>query len=119
MALLTAVGTCTFSPILNQSHWLKGTSSGSSPFVTSSRSVSVSVPSKPIPVICGRGDNKTKKGKRYNHSWGNARPRDKTKGTGPPRAPTPFNPYKKRYEQQLDASEFEKLEQVESIPDMD
>lgn len=51
MALLTAVGTCTFSPILSQSHWLKGTSSGSSPFVASSRSVSVSVsaPSKPIP----------------------------------------------------------------------
>lgn len=48
-----------------------------------------------------------------------ARPRDKTKGTGPPRASTPFNPYKKRYEQQLDASEFENLEQVESIPDSD
>ncbi|CAL9211687.1 unnamed protein product, partial [Musa hybrid cultivar] len=34
-------------------------------------------------VYCGRGDKKTAKGKRFKHSLGNARPRDKTRGRGP------------------------------------
>ncbi|KAK1320700.1 hypothetical protein QJS10_CPA03g01887 [Acorus calamus] len=36
-------------------------------------------------VTCGRGDKKTAKGKRFNGSYGNARPRNKNKGRGPPR----------------------------------
>ncbi|KAM7270990.1 hypothetical protein ACFE04_030204 [Oxalis oulophora] len=44
----------------------------------------------PIPnVYCGRGDKKTEKGKRFKHSFGNARPRNKKKGRGPPRIPAP------------------------------
>uniref|UniRef100_A0A2C9VB53 Uncharacterized protein n=1 Tax=Manihot esculenta TaxID=3983 RepID=A0A2C9VB53_MANES len=31
-------------------------------------------------VYCGGGDKKTAKGKRFNHSFGNARPRNKKKG---------------------------------------
>ncbi|KAA8539608.1 hypothetical protein F0562_026300 [Nyssa sinensis] len=41
------------------------------------------------------GDKKTAKGKRFNHSFGNARPRDKKKGRGPPRVPVPPAPPKK------------------------
>ncbi|CAN4095794.1 unnamed protein product [Withania somnifera] len=41
------------------------------------------------PIYCGRGDKKTAKGKRFNHSFGNARPRDKKKGRGPPRVAAP------------------------------
>uniref|UniRef100_A0A7N0URI4 30S ribosomal protein S31, chloroplastic n=1 Tax=Kalanchoe fedtschenkoi TaxID=63787 RepID=A0A7N0URI4_KALFE len=40
-------------------------------------------------VYCGRGDKKTAKGKRFNHSFGNARPRSKKHGRGPPRVPVP------------------------------
>ncbi|XP_064973309.1 glycosylinositol phosphorylceramide mannosyl transferase 1 isoform X2 [Musa acuminata AAA Group] len=36
-----------------------------------------------VKVYCGRGDKKTAKGKRFKHSLGNARPRDKTRGRGP------------------------------------
>ncbi|XP_007216881.2 ethylene-responsive transcription factor ERF037 [Prunus persica] len=36
-------------------------------------------------VYCGRGDKKIERGKRFNHSYGNARPRNKNKGRGPPR----------------------------------
>ncbi|KAK9159035.1 hypothetical protein Scep_005609 [Stephania cephalantha] len=57
-------------------------------------SLTVSTPSTSTPqslplVYCGRGDRKTAKGKRFNHSFGNARPRDKKKGRGPPRIPVP------------------------------
>ncbi|WCJ28083.1 30S ribosomal protein S31 chloroplastic [Euphorbia peplus] len=49
--------------------------------------------SSPIPfVYCGRGDKKTERGKRFNHSFGNARPRNKKKGRGPPRIPVPAAP---------------------------
>ncbi|XP_050226558.1 30S ribosomal protein S31, chloroplastic [Mercurialis annua] len=65
-------------------------------------SLSLSTPSltlstaSPLPfVYCGRGDRKTAKGKRFNHSFGNARPRNKTKGRGPPRIPAPSAPIKK------------------------
>ncbi|CAM8971487.1 unnamed protein product [Rhodiola kirilowii] len=40
-------------------------------------------------VYCGRGDKKTAKGKRFNHSFGNARPHNKKNGRGPPRVPVP------------------------------
>ncbi|KAA8539605.1 hypothetical protein F0562_026297 [Nyssa sinensis] len=63
---------------------------------TSSISVSFSANSPTMPLIyCGRGDKKTAKGKRFNHSFGNARPRDKKKGRGPPRVPVPPAPPKK------------------------
>ncbi|KAK9124466.1 hypothetical protein Sjap_014068 [Stephania japonica] len=55
-------------------------------------SLTVSPPSAPpsLPLVyCGRGDRKTAKGKRFNHSFGNARPRNKKKGRGPPRIPVP------------------------------
>ncbi|KAK8925883.1 hypothetical protein KSP39_PZI018329 [Platanthera zijinensis] len=46
-------------------------------------------------VYCGRGDKKTAKGKRFKHSFGNARPRNKKKGRGPPRIPAPPSPPRK------------------------
>ncbi|KAK4782719.1 hypothetical protein SAY86_007093 [Trapa natans] len=46
-------------------------------------------------LYCGRGDKKTAKGKRFNHSFGNARPWNKNKGRGPPRVPKPPAPRKK------------------------
>ncbi|KAJ8753760.1 hypothetical protein K2173_000014 [Erythroxylum novogranatense] len=63
----------------------------------STASFSLSATSSPsVPfVYCGRGDKKTAKGKRFNHSFGNARPRDKKKGRGPPRIPVPSSPPKK------------------------
>ncbi|KAH9672832.1 30S ribosomal protein S31 [Citrus sinensis] len=64
-----------------------------------SLSCSLSLPSTPSPsipyVYCGRGDKKTAKGKRFNHSFGNARPRDKKKGRGPPRVTAPPAPPRK------------------------
>nr|DAD40435.1 TPA_asm: hypothetical protein HUJ06_014758 [Nelumbo nucifera] len=33
----------------------------------------------PFPVLCGRGDKKTKKGKRFKGSYGNARPKKEKK----------------------------------------
>ncbi|KAF7825556.1 30S ribosomal protein S31, chloroplastic-like [Senna tora] len=67
----------------------------------------------PFPsVYCGRGDKKTAKGKRFNHSFGNARPRDKKKGRGPPRLYTPPAPSKKdKYED----NEVVKIEIDESL----
>jgi 30S ribosomal protein S31 len=52
--------------------------------------------SSSIPLVyCGRGDRKTAKGKRFNHSFGNARPRNKSKGRGPERVPVPPAPPRK------------------------
>ncbi|XP_031095571.1 30S ribosomal protein S31, chloroplastic [Ipomoea triloba] len=63
---------------------------GGSLRMTSSTSLSSSVTAPSLPLIyCGRGDKKTAKGKRFNHSFGNARPKDKKKGRGPPRIPPP------------------------------
>ncbi|XAR65920.1 hypothetical protein NMG60_11011925 [Bertholletia excelsa] len=61
---------------------------------------STSPTSTALPLIyCGRGDKKTAKGKRFNHSFGNARPRNKKKGRGPPRPPVlPSPPKKDRFE---------------------
>ncbi|KAM1038182.1 hypothetical protein ACFX2C_032906 [Malus domestica] len=64
---------------------------------SSTASLSLSTASSPpVPsVYCGRGDKKTERGKRFNHSFGNARPRNKNKGRGPPRVPVPPAPPKK------------------------
>ncbi|XP_019151273.1 PREDICTED: 30S ribosomal protein S31, chloroplastic [Ipomoea nil] len=63
---------------------------GGSLRMTSSTSLSSSATAPSLPLIyCGRGDKKTAKGKRFNHSFGNARPKDKKKGRGPPRIPPP------------------------------
>jgi hypothetical protein len=45
-----------------------------------------------------------------------ARPRNKSKVTGPPRAPTPPNPYKKKFEPEFDYAEVGELVPV---PDFD
>ncbi|CAN4107054.1 unnamed protein product [Withania somnifera] len=73
-----------------------------SPNLSFSRSVSITAIAPPLSVssssltasnlpliYCGRGDKKTAKGKRFNHSFGNARPKDKKKGRGPPRVAAP------------------------------
>ncbi|XVE97050.1 hypothetical protein REPUB_Repub02eG0277000 [Reevesia pubescens] len=80
----------------------------------STSSVSLSTSSSPsIPyVYCGRGDKKTERGKRFNHSFGNARPRDKKKGRGPPRVPVPPSPPRK---DKFDDGEKIKIEIDESL----
>ncbi|XP_073128390.1 small ribosomal subunit protein bTHXc [Henckelia pumila] len=71
-------------------------------------SVSASFPS----IYCGRGDKKTARGKRFNHSFGNARPKDNSKGRGPPRvAAPPLPPRKDKY----DDGEVIKIEIDESL----
>ncbi|XP_062225093.1 small ribosomal subunit protein bTHXc-like [Phragmites australis] len=63
---------------------------------TSLATAAFSAPLAPaLQVYCGRGDKKTKRGKRFNHSYGNARPRNKKKGTGPPRLFAPPAPPRK------------------------
>ncbi|CAN0927964.1 30S ribosomal protein S31, chloroplastic [Linum grandiflorum] len=70
--------------------------SGVTPIVASFDSLTVSAssssPSSLPLVACGRGDRRTAKGKRFSHSFGNARPRNKKKGRGPPRIPVPASP---------------------------
>ncbi|KAI7737337.1 hypothetical protein M8C21_028800 [Ambrosia artemisiifolia] len=63
-------------------------------------------------IYCGRGDKKTAKGKRFNHSFGNARPRNKKKGRGPPRVPVPPAPPRK---DKYDDGEVVKIEIDESL----
>ncbi|KAL2555673.1 30S ribosomal protein S31 [Forsythia ovata] len=63
-------------------------------------------------IYCGRGDKKTARGKRFNHSFGNARPKDKKKGRGPPRVPVPPAPPRK---DKYDDGEVVKIEIDESI----
>ncbi|XP_075484710.1 small ribosomal subunit protein bTHXc [Primulina tabacum] len=71
-------------------------------------SASASFPS----IYCGRGDKKTARGKRFKHSFGNARPKDKSKGRGPPRvAAPPLPPRKDKY----DDGEVIKIEIDESL----
>ncbi|KAE7996639.1 hypothetical protein FH972_001346 [Carpinus fangiana] len=61
-------------------------------------SLSATSPTPPL-IYCGRGDRKTAKGKRFAHSFGNARPRDKKKGRGPPKPPVPpSQPKKDRFD---------------------
>ncbi|KAB2046713.1 hypothetical protein ERO13_D01G216000v2 [Gossypium hirsutum] len=80
----------------------------------SNSSFSLSAASSPsIPyVYCGRGDKKTERGKRFNHSFGNARPRDKKKGRGPPRVAVPPAPPRK---DKFDDDEKIKIEIDESL----
>ncbi|KAL0402894.1 UNVERIFIED_CONTAM: 30S ribosomal protein S31, chloroplastic [Sesamum radiatum] len=76
-----------------------------------SASASASTPTLPL-IYCGRGDKKTARGKRFNHSFGNARPKDKKKGRGPPRVPAPpLPPRKDKY----DDGEVVKIEIDESL----
>ncbi|MQM14335.1 hypothetical protein Taro_047264 [Colocasia esculenta] len=63
-------------------------------------------------VYCGRGDRKTAKGKRFKHSYGNARPRNKKKGRGPVRVPVPPSPPRK---DRFDDGEIVKIEIDESL----
>ncbi|ONK76816.1 uncharacterized protein A4U43_C02F130 [Asparagus officinalis] len=63
-------------------------------------------------VYCGRGDKKTAKGKRFRHSFGNCRPRNKKRGRGPPRAPMPPSPPKK---DKFDDGEIVKIDIDESL----
>ncbi|XP_030450397.1 30S ribosomal protein S31, mitochondrial [Syzygium oleosum] len=53
-------------------------SSLSSASLPSSSSSSIGAP-PPFPVLCGRGDKRTKKGKRFKGSYGNARPKKEKK----------------------------------------
>ncbi|KAF9599235.1 hypothetical protein IFM89_036361 [Coptis chinensis] len=62
---------------------------------TPTHTISTSTPPSLPLIYCGRGDRKTAKGKRFNHSFGNARPRNKNKGRGPPRVAVPPSPLKK------------------------
>ncbi|KAL5742581.1 hypothetical protein ACOSP7_029313 [Xanthoceras sorbifolium] len=79
---------------------------------TSSLSLSAtSCPSLPL-VYCGRGDKKTERGKRFKHSFGNARPRNKKKGRGPPRVAVPPSPPRK---DKFDDNEKIKIEIDESL----
>ncbi|KAK9061028.1 hypothetical protein SSX86_018208 [Deinandra increscens subsp. villosa] len=86
------------------------------PLSLSPSSISLSSSSETSPIspliYCGRGDKKTAKGKRFNHSFGNARPRNKKKGRGPPRVPVPPAPPRK---DKYDDGEVVKIEIDESI----
>ncbi|CAO2184005.1 unnamed protein product [Urochloa humidicola] len=80
---------------------------------TSLAAAALSAPLAPVlQVYCGRGDKKTKRGKRFNHSYGNARPRNKKKGTGPPRLYAPPAPPRK---DQFDDGEIIPIEIDEDI----
>ncbi|CAL5404624.1 unnamed protein product [Camellia sinensis] len=97
----------TLSPTLSFS---RSQSLSSLSLPTSSFSLSTS-PSLPL-IYCGRGDKKTARGKRFNHSFGNARPRNKKKGRGPPRVPVPPAPPKK---DRFDDTEKIKIDIDESL----
>ncbi|KAI5670512.1 hypothetical protein M9H77_10876 [Catharanthus roseus] len=101
-------------PVVSQSSAFSFSRSASAAASSLSTSISSSSPaSVTLPLIyCGRGDKKTARGKRFNHSFGNARPKDKKKGRGPPRVPTPPAPPRKdRY----DDGEVVKIEIDESL----
>ncbi|XP_051121878.1 30S ribosomal protein S31, chloroplastic [Andrographis paniculata] len=75
-------------------------------------SASAPTPIFSFSVYCGRGDKKTARGKRFNHSFGNARPRDKKKGRGPPKVPAPALPPRK---DKYDDGEIVRIEIDESL----
>ncbi|KAM3344936.1 30S ribosomal protein S31, chloroplastic [Capsicum galapagoense] len=83
--LMATQSTSALSPNLSFSR--SQSVSGSISFSAATPSASVSCSS--LTIYCGRGDKKTAKGKRFNHSFGNARPKDKKKGRGPPRVAAP------------------------------
>ncbi|VFQ72833.1 unnamed protein product [Cuscuta campestris] len=74
---------------------IKSSSSSSPSCVTSPALPLIDLHCFRFSVYCGRGDKKTEKGKRFNHSFGNARPKDKKKGRGPPRVSMPPSAPKK------------------------
>ncbi|VVA14216.1 PREDICTED: 30S ribosomal S31 [Prunus dulcis] len=92
-ALPIPTQTLTFSSRISFSQ--SETLSISLPSSTASLPVSTATTPSVPSVYCGRGDKKTERGKRFNHSYGNARPRNKNKGRGPPRVPVPVAPPKK------------------------
>ncbi|KAG9453960.1 hypothetical protein H6P81_006864 [Aristolochia fimbriata] len=77
-----------------------------------SLSMTATSPLPQLSVYCGRGDKKTARGKRFKHSFGNARPRNKKKGRGPPRVPVPPGPPRK---DKFDDGEIVKIEIDESL----
>ncbi|KAK7390649.1 hypothetical protein VNO78_25995 [Psophocarpus tetragonolobus] len=83
----------------------------STPFPSLSASSSSTLSPTPS-VYCGRGDRKTAKGKRFAHSFGNARPKDKKKGKGPPKPYAPPAPAKK---DRFEDNEIVKIEIDESL----
>ncbi|KAF3435793.1 hypothetical protein FNV43_RR22885 [Rhamnella rubrinervis] len=54
-------------------------SSSSSPAAAAVATVPISMAGMQVPVLFGRGDKKTKKGKRFKGSFGNARPKKEKK----------------------------------------
>ncbi|VFQ77458.1 unnamed protein product [Cuscuta campestris] len=98
MALPLLAGTVPMAALAPTLSFSRSTSLAGSPLpIKSSSSSSPSCVTSPaLPLIyCGRGDKKTEKGKRFNHSFGNARPKDKKKGRGPPRVSMPPSAPKK------------------------
>ncbi|KAF7102280.1 hypothetical protein CFC21_103436 [Triticum aestivum] len=104
MALLTVQGMAMSTAAFASHHHgaVSSSSFGLSAAVSFSRSrtnLAVTAVSAPLTsvldVYCGRGDRKTKRGKRFSHSYGNARPRNKNKGTGPARLYAPPAPPRK------------------------
>ncbi|KAL8102208.1 small ribosomal subunit protein bTHXc [Apium graveolens] len=100
----------TLSPHISSSH--SQTLGQSFTSCTTSLSVAPLSPPSYLSIYCGRGDKKTAKGKRFNHSFGNARPRNKSKGRGPPRVPVPPAPPRK---DKFDDGEVVKIEIDESL----
>ncbi|KAL3701758.1 hypothetical protein R1sor_019780 [Riccia sorocarpa] len=79
----------------------------------SSATVSVSSPSLAYPAVrCGRGDSRTAKGKRFKGSFGNARPKDSSKGKGLAITPLPPRPPKK---DEFDDGEFIQIDLDETL----
>ncbi|KAM0941445.1 putative 30S ribosomal protein [Dioscorea sansibarensis] len=112
MALLV-LGAGTLLPNSMASLSFSRTLSGASLYTASLSIYSSALEPPPSPLVyCGRGDRKTAKGKRFNHSFGNARPRNKKKGRGPPRAPMPPAPPRK---DRFDDDEVVKIEIDESL----
>ncbi|KAF0932252.1 hypothetical protein E2562_009521 [Oryza meyeriana var. granulata] len=122
MALLAVHAMAASPPTFSSSHHHGSVSSYCAlPAAAFSRSSSrvaaattaLSAPLTPVlEVYCGRGDKKTKRGKRFNHSYGNARPRNKKKGTGPARLYAPPAPPRK---DQFDDGEVTPIEIDEDI----
>ncbi|KAI3757873.1 hypothetical protein L6452_05416 [Arctium lappa] len=103
--------TITSLPIASASASLSFSRSCSPTVIPLSSSISLTSSIQPL-IYCGRGDKKTAKGKRFNHSFGNARPRNKKKDRGPPRVPVPpAAPRKDRF----DDGEVVKIEINESL----
>ncbi|BBM97239.1 30S ribosomal protein S31 [Marchantia polymorpha subsp. ruderalis] len=81
--------------------------------LASPSAVSVSSPSGVYPSVrCGRGDSRTAKGKRFKGSFGNARPKDSSKGKGLATTALPPRPPKK---DEFDDGEFIQVDLDETL----